>query len=373
MIYLYRVTTIKRNRTIAFSVTSDLECDQRMIRTCRSLAAAGYNVTITGRLLPGSRPLKPEPFTQHRIRCLFRKGLLFYAAFNIRLAFRLLFTRADIYVACDLDTILPTLIASALRSKPMVFDSHEYFTEVPELSTGKAVKSIWETIARISVPRADACYTVSESLAIELGGKYNKPFEVVRNLPLPAEPVPSGEPPSSPVMIYQGDLNPGRGLSNVILSLRNTAANLIIAGDGPMKKSLVELATAEGVANRVIFTGRVPPELLSQLTAGSSVGINILDRHSRSYYLSLSNKFFNYIHAGIPQICSDFPEYRKINDTWEVAILCHDDPESIANSVNKLLTDNALWQRMRENCIAASHHLSWKSEEKKLLEIYNGI
>ena len=64
---------------------------------------------------------------------LFKKGPLFYAEYNLRLFFLLLLTKADVLVANDLDTLPAVFLASRIRRLPVVYDSHEYFTEVPEL------------------------------------------------------------------------------------------------------------------------------------------------------------------------------------------------------------------------------------------------
>lgn len=367
------MTTPGKKRTIVLTVTSDLVHDQRMIRICNSLTMCGYNVSLIGRVTRRSPPLKPMNFKQERINCVFQSGPLFYMAFTIRLFFKLFFTRADILVACDLDTIIPNRFVATLRKKILVFDSHEYFTEVPELQGRRLVKWCWELAGRLSVPKASACYTVSGLLAEELGGKYNKPFQVIRNLPVTSpEPVTASKP-VTPVLIYQGNLNPGRGLEECILALNHTNVRFTIAGDGPIKESLEKLVESRGLNQRVIFTGKVPPELLNKLTRDSGIGINILDRHSRSYYLSLANKFFNYIHCGVPQVCSDFPEYRNINNRWEVAVLCDNNPVAIAEAVNRLINDPDLYLRLRQNCIEAAKYLSWQAEEKKLLEIFNGL
>ena len=78
-------------KRLILAVTNDLTYDQRMQRICSTLAAAGYDVTMVGRRLSHSRPLAQRGFRQKRLRCLINKGVLFYAEYNIRLFFYLLF------------------------------------------------------------------------------------------------------------------------------------------------------------------------------------------------------------------------------------------------------------------------------------------
>ena len=121
-------------RRIIFTVTNDLAFDQRMQRICGSLAAAGYEVTLVGRLKNDSRSLTNQPYQQIRLKhMLFSKGKLFYLEFNIRLLFYLLFVRTDAICSIDLDTALPGILVAKLRKKYHIFDAHELFTHVPEV------------------------------------------------------------------------------------------------------------------------------------------------------------------------------------------------------------------------------------------------
>ena len=72
---------------------------------------------------------------------LFNKGFLFYAEYNFRLFFLLLFSKKDILLSNDADTLLANFLASKLQNKKLVFDSHELFSEVPELVEKPFVKS----------------------------------------------------------------------------------------------------------------------------------------------------------------------------------------------------------------------------------------
>src|SRR5690349_17278363 len=102
-------------KRILFTVTNDLNYDQRMQRICNTLADAGYDVTLIGRKLKTSAPLPDKNYKQRRLNCWFNKGKLFYAEFNIRVFFFLLFKKADCICAIDLDTILPCYYISKLK------------------------------------------------------------------------------------------------------------------------------------------------------------------------------------------------------------------------------------------------------------------
>jgi glycosyltransferase involved in cell wall biosynthesis len=360
-----------RTKKIVLTATSDLTNDSRLIRICTTLSTSGYDVLLIGRRLKNSLPLNGLPYRQKRLRCLFNRTMLFYAEFNMRLLFRLLFTRADIIVANDYDTLPGATLAALLKGKRLVFDSHEYFTEVPELEGRGMVRRVWAAVGRLCIPRASLCYTVSESLAVELTRLYRKEFMVIRNVPLLDEsPGERSSRTNPPILLYQGALNSGRCIEDYIECMNEIDGTLLIAGDGPLRKELEKLADTGKTGGKVVFRGRLSSNELSAVASEATIGLNVLSSNSKSYHYSLANKFFDYIHAELPQVCIDFPEYRLINEEWEVAVLCGNSREQIAEAVRKLLSDTGLYNRLRENCIAAARNLNWQNESKKLLALY---
>ncbi len=80
------------------------------------------------------------------------------------------------------------------------------------------------------------------------------------------------------------------------------------------------------------------------------------------------------MHAGVPQLCVDFPAYREINDQFDVAVLIADlTPENIARQLNILLEDKVLYERLQHNCLRAKEIFSWQNEEEKLISFYKTL
>jgi hypothetical protein len=373
-------------RRLLFAVTTDLSYDQRMQRICGSLARAGYQVQLIGWERPVSVPLTAQPYAQHRLRGWCQRGKLFYLEYNLRLGWYLLRQRADVWACADLDAALPVWARSFIGNQNFSYDAHELFTEVPEVVNRPQIKRFWQWVEDFIVPRARLRYTVGPALARLFEQRHvGSPFAIVRNVPfgneqltISKEPALSAQP-AAPTLLYQGALNVGRGLAQLLDAMPLVPARLVICGEGDCSASLRQQAERLGLlaSGQVEFKGYVLPADLRQLTAQATVGIMLLENTGLSYYYSLANKFFDYVQAGIPQLCIDFPEYRALNEQHEVAALVPDlAPATLAAALARLLPGGQpgdYYQRLAANCRLARQEWSWQEEEKVLIELYDNL
>jgi glycosyltransferase involved in cell wall biosynthesis len=368
-------------KKLIFCVTNDLNFDQRMQRICGSLANAGYAVELVGRVLPDSKSLQKFSFSQKRLSCFFNKGKLFYIEYNIRLFFYLLFKPSDAICAIDLDTIAAVYFAGKLKGTKLVYDAHEYFPEVPEVVRRPFTQKVWRLVGQFFVPRYHVTYTVTQSIAEVFEKLYSVKVSVIRNLTDNREQKievndfhTSFIIPDSKFILYQGALNEGRGLEHLIDAMQNIDLKCVLAGDGDIAQELKNKVKKLGLEEQVFFTGKIAPSDLKVLTEKAYIGINLLENKGLSYYYSLANKFFDYLHAGIPQICINFPEYKRINEIYEVAVPLDDlNTSTIQLAIEKLMNDHAFYAQLKENCIPCAKDLNWENEEKKLVAIYDQL
>ena len=357
-------------KQLVFTVTNDLSFDQRMIRICTSLSQAGYQVLLVGRKMQGSVPLTEQPFRQKRLSCFFGQGKGFYIEYNIRLFLYLIFNKMDIICAIDLDTILPCYWVSVLRRIPRVYDAHELFCEMKEVVTRPPIYRFWKRVERFAVPRFRSGYTVNQPIADAFKEMYGVDYSVIRNVPVL-------QPLTIPVkkekyILYQGTVNEGRSFETLIPAMKQVAARLIICGDGNFMEQARKLVAIHGLAEKVIFKGRILPHELRDYTVNAWIGVTLFENKGLSNYYSLANRFFDYMQAGIPQLGVDYPVYREINNQYPIAVLINDlSPDSIAEQLNRLLNDELLYKELQQNCVAARTVFNWQQEEKKLLAFYS--
>ena len=349
-------------------VTNDLTTDQRVHKTCLTLQKCGYFVVKYGRILPESIPIQ-RPYQTVRKRLWFRKGPAFYAEYNIRLFFYLLFSKVDLIVANDVDTIPAAFLIASIRRKEFLFDAHELFSEVPELVNRPFIKKCWQKIEDWILPHISNSMTVCQSIADHYRNKYHIDMKVVRNVPLFKTALRTNRlsQEDKKIILYQGALNVGRGLEwvfNAMPMIDN--ALLVIIGDGYTRNELETLAVNLKIENKVKFLGAIQGELLHEYTASADIGLCLLERIGLNYYYALPNRIFDYLQAGVPVLASRFPEITKIVDTYQTGVLIdHYEPEFLAETIHQMLANPMDTSHFPD----VAKKLCWENEEKVLISI----
>lgn len=368
------------SKRIIVSVINDLATDNRVRRVCDFLHRHGFEVILVGRKLPNSLPINDRPYKTKRFWLPFTKGALFYATYNIRLLIYLLFKRSDLLLANDLDTLLAN--TWALKFKPnckLIYDSHEYFTGVPELVNRPKVQKIWTRIEQKCMPKIHRMYTVNESIAQLYKEQYKIHVDVVRNISeIPANFKPKnrqelGLPADKRIVILQGaGINIQRGAEEMIEAIQHVRnAVLLFVGGGDVMDQLKEIVKKNKWEHTVIFIGKVPYHELLSYTSNADIGVSMDKDTNINYRFSLPNKLFDYLHCHIPVIVSDLPEIKKIVEKYDVGVVCKShDPSEISNTLNTLFSDTQRYQHIRENTKRASAELTWEAECKVLEKIY---
>ncbi|QTD37033.1 glycosyltransferase [Polaribacter batillariae] len=356
-------------KKIIVSVTNDLTTDQRVEKVCNSLHTNGYEVYLVGRLLKNSVNITRNYATK-RFKLFFNSGALFYAEYNVRLFFFLLFKKKDILLSNDVDTLLANYFISKIQHKKLVFDSHELFSEIPELVHRPKVKKVWNSIENWILPKLKNNYTVCNSIANYYQNKYNVNFKTILNVPNKKN-LENGvfpfETHQKKIIIYQGAVNIGRGLELMIETMQHLENHLLVViGSGDIYKDLKKKTSTLKLNDKVFFLGKKKPDELKKLTPLADVGFSLEEDFGLNYKFALPNKIFDYIQAEVPVIVSNLPEMKQLITTYKVGeVIEYRKPKLLANQIKKIL-EKDFSNELKE----AKKTLIWENQEKKLLAIF---
>ncbi len=367
-------------RKIVVSVISDLVSDQRVHKVCTFLTAHNFGVTLIGRKNKNSLPLDKRNYKCERLHCFFNDGVLLYAEFMIKLFVRLFFKRTDLFLSNDLDTLLPNFLISRLRSKPLVYDSHEYFTGVPALQNSFAKRKVWKGLESFILPKLKHAYTVNESIAALYKKEYGIKMNVVRNVPVFETQItstPKLYPQDKTILLLQGaGINEDRGAEELVetMTLLPNDFKLYFIGSGTCWDKLKAMTIELNLTGKIEFIEKLPFSELKHYTRQAHLGLSLDKPFSINYQLSLPNKIFDYIHAGIPVLSSSVVEVKKIIENYEVGTTIDAiTPASIAKAITDIFSNPTLYNHWRKNTLSASEALCWQTEEKVLEEIFSTV
>ena len=364
-----------------------LEYDSRVQREARTLVGAGYDVTIlevgmTGEVPGLSRRSVRAPFGAARggLRLRIHQLALMFGLFVSALRMRPAAVHAH-----DVVTLLPGALAARVTGASLIYDAHELASGVAYRRGLLARAVTW--LERIASRGAVAIVTVSDSIADRMRvihGLRARPV-VVRNfcaLPRPGTPDRGGPLRAQlgidgqPLVLHQGAAAPGRGCENLVRAMTLlTDAHLAFLGtpDDAFRSSLARLARELGVEDRVRFLPAVPPARLLAATSDADVGVTLFEATCENYRLTLPNKLFEYVAAGVPVVGSSMPEVERViaehGIGWTVD---PSSPDAIADVLRAALR-SAGDPELRSRLADADARFSWPEEGAKLVELYRAV
>ena len=369
-------------KRVYMTASSDLATDNRVHRTCSVLQDLGYQIHLVGRKKKNSPVMPQRTYRVRRLELRFEKGLLFYAALNLRLFFILLFEKYDFLFANDLDTLPAAFLASRLKRKPLLYDSHELFTEVPELVTRPKVQKVWVVLEKIMVPRIGEIITVNQSIAAIFEQKYHIKSNVVRNVPMRHEKIEAhpkaflGLTDAQTMLIIQGSgLNVQRGIEEAVMAMALIPrAVLFLVGDGDVIAHVKKLVVQLQLQEQIRFIGRVPYNELLKYTAAADLGLALDKPLSLNYALALPNKVFDYIQAGTPIVASALIEIETLINRHNCGVILPEvTPQVIAQKINDLIEHPERIAAYKNNCLKAAQVENWETDKQVLMEVVRRV
>jgi glycosyltransferase involved in cell wall biosynthesis len=308
------------------------------------------------------------------MKCVFNKGGLFYAEFQLRLFFILLLSRPQLLLSNDLDTLLPNYLVAKLSGVELVYDTHEYFCGVPEIQ-GRWVKKVWQRVEQSIFPNLKHIWTVNSSIAMLYEADYGIRPRVFRNIsPIPPIAAKSraelGLPEHLKIAINQGSgMNVDRGLEEALEAVAGMDGwLLLLVGSGDAIPALKAKVEANHWTDKVKFVGRVPYAELLAYTKNADVGLSLDKDTNINYRYSLPNKLFDYLHCDLPVVTSHVVEVKRIVETYKVGRCV--EPENITEIRAALEDVGARVTDFAPGLKRAQKELVWEVEQQPLRAFY---
>jgi glycosyltransferase involved in cell wall biosynthesis len=374
-------------KRVIISVISDLVTDQRVHKVSLTLQEAGYDVLLIGARRRKSLSLSARSYPATRIRMFFQKKVFFYGEFNLRLFFRLLRVKGDIFLGNDLDVMPAVWLAGRIRRKPVVYDTHEYYMGMPELEGRPLVKKIWLHIEQFIFPRLRYIYTICDSFCELYRRDYGKTLRPVRNVPyrkwaaidLPLPPdIEKQLPRDKFFLLFQGaGINPERGVEELVMAmtwLDPHHFHLVIIGGGDIFDRIIGMVQEKKLSDRITLIPKVPLEVLCSVTRRADLGLSLDKPTNINHIYGLPNKIFDYLHSGVPVLVSRLVELEKIVNQYQVGdYIDNHDPAHIAARIEAISRDPIRLKRWKNNTGRVIDELNWEKEGQIVIEIFEQV
>jgi glycosyltransferase involved in cell wall biosynthesis len=290
--------------------------------------------------------------------------------------------RPDIVHAHDLDGLVVGYLIAWWTGSLLIYDSHELWSDSSHKDRYPAwVVKIALAAERFMVRRTNRIITVSEGIAqvMEKCLGVDRPT-VVRNVPERPSSANSpslrhefGIPPEATVLLYIGRIGQKRGIELLLkafIRLNDPGLYLIFLGSNALP-SWMEVDVPPHALPRILFHSPVPPRQVVALARDADIGVHPILGSSESHRLSLPNKIFEYIQAGLAVLVTDLPEMSALVETRKVGRVFQDgDEDDLTRKISDMIKDRPLLETMREAARHASTDLRWENEQKILLDMY---
>jgi glycosyltransferase involved in cell wall biosynthesis len=367
--------------------TVALQNDSRFVKQARSILKAG----LADEVLLVGKTNKDEPLAERigdNIRLVRFKtrlnplpkcklfGCLKYAEFVIRHYLMAKAIRPSVIQCHSVSSLPAAALVRSFTRVPLIYDARELETESNGLHGLNQVFT--RLLERALIRHCDAVLCVSESIADWYVNEYGieRPF-VVRNVPdLPPQSGNTGSdvfrlrfkiPDVALIFVYSGGLLEGRRVEQMIrvFGTMRPDRHLVFMGFGPLEGVVKEASSKHP---NIHFLPAVPPSEVLGHVAGANVGIVGVENNCLSYHLSLPNKLFEYLLAGIPFLAPDYPEMRRVLETHKCGWLVGETDDQWRAVIETL--DQERTSARRELVLAARRAFSWEQEAKNLLGAY---
>lgn len=401
-------------RRLAVLATNDLSGDSRVLKTCHSGVANGFNVIAIATMSANVKRIQNQdgytivrcghvPASVGRLRhhvlnipqyLLSRIRIdprsLIKGALDSRVNSQasqlrpaLIDFRPDVIHANDPDTLTLAMTYKQQAEYPVavVYDSHEYVKGVYRASKGWNDFMLGEESKWMSY--VDGRITVSTLIADLLATDYllNTVPTVIVNYPTSSEKIPVSElstirkvlklSSDSPLHVYVGASAEARGIETAIRALSQLPNHhlALVTKHNSYVAAMKKLAIRINVGNRFHILPYVPANYVATFISDATAGISPL-RHHQNHELACPTKIYEYVHANLPITSSDLLEStRFINEHNIGTIFVADEIDDCVRAMKEVVTRRDEFVSNITSALKLS--TMWESQNSDLKKTYD--
>jgi len=340
------------------------------VKECQSLAKAGFDVYIV------AEGMDREEKGVHVVGCGLqpsgRRERM--GEFAKKVYEKALSIDCDIYHIHDPE-LLPYGVKLKKLGKKVIFDSHEDVSGqildkewIPSFFR-KIIALCYKQYETYCVKKFDAVVTATPHIKDLFYGR-SKNVTDINNFPKLDDIVfqEKAFEDREPIMCYAGGINEFRGEKVMLEAMEGIKGNLILAGDYD------ENGLCQNKPQNVSYVGLLSREGINELYGKAIAGLVLL-KPTPNYYWSRPIKMYEYMAAGLPVICSDFPLWRELLEETGAGICVPiDDKNKVREAINFVISNRKKAQQIGLNgrrCVLEKYN--WENEEKKLIQLYQEL
>jgi glycosyltransferase involved in cell wall biosynthesis len=303
--------------------------------------------------------------------------LLQIIEWHLRVNFQLNKLKPKLVHAHDIIPFISAIIYRIFTGCLLIYDSHEFQSEIKIAKFWR--KHTYRFFEKVGSLLTDVFITVSDPIEKNYKHLFNfKNPNIIMNCP----PLYEGEKnnyfrekfslhQSDVIYLYQGAFVKGRGIEIVLdtfESLSGSQNHIVFMGFGPLEKLIKEKAE---LFSQIHIHEAVTSDELLKYTASADVGITLTDYSCKNHLFSMPNKFFEYIQASIPIICTNLVKVREIIDRHQIGIVVEEITATNLKSAIQMMGPKHLL--LKSNIKSLKNKFIWENEEKKLIRIYASL
>lgn len=279
----------------------------------------------------------------------------------------------DIIHACDLHTIIPSLIPIFIFRKPYVYDIFDYFSDTAH--GNKLLLSLSRKFETFIINNAKSTIICSEKRKKQIIPAHPKELYIIHNSPSEEQIVLKGKKiclteNDNPKVVYVGNLVQDRCIDLVIeLAKETPTIEYHIGGIGVLQEYV---STVSNELDNVFYYGKMDYLDVLALENECDIMIALYDQKVPNHKYAAPNKFYEALALGKPLLMLHDTGVDDLIDEFQIGATSNQNVDSLKKSIEWIINNKRNWKKMGEKEIQLFKDCySWNIMEERLNCLYD--